>query len=175
MVPAGGWWGRRAEAGGSATRAFALIDRALEEAALGRRQVERVAVGGGAGSYTGIRIAIAIAQGWTATTNAALGNCSAEVSLTRRPPKESAVGCTSLWMPAPGVLPRHLRAELCRSASVEPLMVATLSQVRSRCAAGGIPVGFDLPDGLCGGAAVSGGVHAGAPGRGPVGVCCVRS
>jgi tRNA threonylcarbamoyl adenosine modification protein YeaZ len=43
---------------------FALIDRALREANLHRQAIECIAVGLGPGSYAGIRIAIAIAQGW---------------------------------------------------------------------------------------------------------------
>ncbi len=52
------------ETGGRATRAFDLIGRALKEAQLEREQIECIAVGLGPGSYTGIRAAIAIAQGW---------------------------------------------------------------------------------------------------------------
>ena len=50
--------------GGRATRAFALIESALREAGVSREEVECIAVGAGPGSYTGIRVAIAVAQGW---------------------------------------------------------------------------------------------------------------
>ena len=43
---------------------FHLIDMALRESSLHRDEVECIAVGTGPGSYAGIRIAIAIAQGW---------------------------------------------------------------------------------------------------------------
>ncbi|MBN2508105.1 MAG: tRNA (adenosine(37)-N6)-threonylcarbamoyltransferase complex dimerization subunit type 1 TsaB [Verrucomicrobia bacterium] len=56
--------GEAAEHHASHTRAFALIDRALDAAGLPRDRVDCLAVGLGPGSYTGIRIAIAIAQGW---------------------------------------------------------------------------------------------------------------
>jgi tRNA threonylcarbamoyl adenosine modification protein YeaZ len=46
------------------TRAFALIGEALMKAGLERTSIECIAVGVGPGSYTGIRVAIAIAQGW---------------------------------------------------------------------------------------------------------------
>ena len=49
---------------GRPTPALALIDHALREARLEREQIDRVAVGLGPGSYAGIRIAIALAQGW---------------------------------------------------------------------------------------------------------------
>jgi tRNA threonylcarbamoyladenosine biosynthesis protein TsaB len=46
------------------TPAFGLIVRALAEARLEREQIECVAMGLGPGSYSGIRAAIALAQGW---------------------------------------------------------------------------------------------------------------
>ena len=52
------------ETGGRAAHAFDLIERALKEAGLEREQVDGIAVGLGPGSYTGIRAAIAVAQGW---------------------------------------------------------------------------------------------------------------
>lgn len=44
--------------------ALSLIEAALNEAGIGRQEVELIAVGLGPGSYTGIRSAIATAQGW---------------------------------------------------------------------------------------------------------------
>lgn len=60
----GGVLARVSELGGRSTPAFALIQRVLAEAAVGREAVEVIAVGLGPGSYAGIRVAIAIAQGW---------------------------------------------------------------------------------------------------------------
>ena len=52
------------ETGGRTMHAFAMIQKVLEEANCPREAVERIAVGIGPGSYTGIRAALAIAQGW---------------------------------------------------------------------------------------------------------------
>jgi tRNA threonylcarbamoyladenosine biosynthesis protein TsaB len=52
------------ETGGGGTRAFGMIQSALREAGLERGQIEVLAIGLGPGSYTGIRVALAIAQGW---------------------------------------------------------------------------------------------------------------
>lgn len=52
------------ESGGQGTNSLRLIDEALREAKLEREQIECLAIGLGPGSYTGIRAAIAIAQGW---------------------------------------------------------------------------------------------------------------
>ena len=56
--------GEAREQAGEHTHAFALIERALAAAKIEREQIECIAVGLGPGSYMGIRIAIAIAQGW---------------------------------------------------------------------------------------------------------------
>src|SRR5688572_14259415 len=64
VVENGDVLGEAHEQGGKHTRAFELIERALAAARLEREQIECVAVGLGPGSYMGIRIAIAIAQGW---------------------------------------------------------------------------------------------------------------
>ena len=52
------------ETGAVSTRAFQMIETALRHAGLEREQIESLAIGLGPGSYTGIRAAIAIAQGW---------------------------------------------------------------------------------------------------------------
>jgi len=52
------------ETGGRTAHAFEIINRTLAEIRMEREQVECIAVGLGPGSYTGIRAAIAVAQGW---------------------------------------------------------------------------------------------------------------
>ena len=47
-----------------ATNAFGLVETVLANAKITREEVEAVAIGLGPGSYTGIRVAIAMAQGW---------------------------------------------------------------------------------------------------------------
>jgi tRNA threonylcarbamoyladenosine biosynthesis protein TsaB len=52
------------ETGAGGTRAFGMIEDALREAGLEREQIDVIAVGLGPGSYTGIRVALSVAQGW---------------------------------------------------------------------------------------------------------------
>jgi tRNA threonylcarbamoyladenosine biosynthesis protein TsaB len=52
------------ETGGRDTKAFALIEKVLADAKISREEIQVMAVGLGPGSYTGIRAAIAAAQGW---------------------------------------------------------------------------------------------------------------
>jgi tRNA threonylcarbamoyladenosine biosynthesis protein TsaB len=52
------------ETGAAGTRALGMIEDALREAGLEREQIEVLAIGLGPGSYTGIRVALSVAQGW---------------------------------------------------------------------------------------------------------------
>src|SRR5580704_7966632 len=52
------------EAGGRNTTAFGMIEKVLAEAKIEREEIDVIVVGLGPGSYTGIRAAISIAQGW---------------------------------------------------------------------------------------------------------------
>jgi tRNA threonylcarbamoyl adenosine modification protein YeaZ len=56
--------GCASEEGGRSIRPLPLVDLALDRARLEREAVECLAIGLGPGSYTGIRSAIALAQGW---------------------------------------------------------------------------------------------------------------
>jgi len=63
-VTGGGRVSEAVDAGTGGNHAFGMIERALAEAKIEREQVDILAVGLGPGSYTGIRAAISIAQGW---------------------------------------------------------------------------------------------------------------
>jgi tRNA threonylcarbamoyladenosine biosynthesis protein TsaB len=53
-----------AETGERGTNAFGMIEKVLAAAKIGREGIGCLAVGLGPGSYTGIRVALSIAQGW---------------------------------------------------------------------------------------------------------------
>ncbi len=72
-----------AEGDGLTPGPFALIESALRAAGVEREQIECIAVGLGPGSYTGVRSAIALAQGWQLALGVKLlGVSSAEVLAT---------------------------------------------------------------------------------------------
>ena len=56
--------GSALEKGGRSAHAFALVEQALQQSQMEREEIDCIAVGLGPGSYTGIRAAIALAQGW---------------------------------------------------------------------------------------------------------------
>lgn len=66
---------------GQVTPVFQLISTVLEEAQWTMKEIELVAVGLGPGSYTGIRLAIATAQGITLANNAQCAGVPSYLSL----------------------------------------------------------------------------------------------
>jgi tRNA threonylcarbamoyl adenosine modification protein YeaZ len=88
------------EAGGRSTRAFAMIERALEQAHWKREEVECVAVGLGPGSYTGIRAAIALAQGWQLARNIKLLGISSMDCIALEAGKCGLTGAVSIVVDA---------------------------------------------------------------------------
>jgi tRNA threonylcarbamoyladenosine biosynthesis protein TsaB len=78
--------------GGRATHAFSLIEQALTAAKVGREEIEVVAVGLGPGSYTGIRAAIAMAQGWQLAREVRLLGISSVAAIAARAQTEKSFG-----------------------------------------------------------------------------------
>jgi tRNA threonylcarbamoyladenosine biosynthesis protein TsaB len=138
--------GRAAETGGRTARAFKLIEQALGDANLEREEIECVAVGLGPGSYTGIRSAISLAQGW-------------QIARPVRVLGVSSVDCLAAQAQANGLFGRvnilidAQRSEFYFAAfqvteegchSIEVLRLATLEQARILCADGETLAGPDL-------------------------------
>jgi len=80
-----------------AMKPFAMIEAALRQSGLEREQIEGIAVGLGPGSYTGIRAAIALAQGWQLARGVRLAGVSsvegiaAQAAQDRMAPKFTVV------------------------------------------------------------------------------------
>jgi tRNA threonylcarbamoyladenosine biosynthesis protein TsaB len=68
LVRAGRVLASASEVGERGTNEFGLIEKVLASAKIGREEIECLAVGLGPGSYTGIRVALSIAQGWQLAT-----------------------------------------------------------------------------------------------------------
>jgi tRNA threonylcarbamoyl adenosine modification protein YeaZ len=136
------------ESAGRATHALTLVGEALAHAGLEREDIECLAIGLGPGSYTGIRAAIALAQGWQLALGEAavklIGISSAECLVA----EARAQG----WFGQVNVAIDAQRGELylagydvsagaCRET--RPLKLAGLDEVRSLAAAGEMIVGPD--------------------------------
>jgi tRNA threonylcarbamoyladenosine biosynthesis protein TsaB len=128
------------ETGGQGTRAFSLMEQVLAEAKIEREQVDVIAVGLGPGSYTGIRVAISLAQGWQlASPNGGvklLGISSAEC-VAAQAQAENISGRVRVVIDAQ-------RNELYQAAyevsaggwrEIEPLRIVTRAEVESRAGA----------------------------------------
>jgi tRNA threonylcarbamoyl adenosine modification protein YeaZ len=135
--------GEATEAGGRSTRAFALIEIALAEAIVEREEIECVAIGIGPGSYTGIRAAIAIAQGWQLARPVKLLGISSAECLAAEAQAKRIFGKVNividaqrneLYLARYEITPDHRR-------EISPLALASPETVRAHLAAGEIVVG----------------------------------
>ena len=75
-----------------ATDAFALIEKVLADASVVREEIQIIAVGLGPGSYTGIRAAIALAQGWRLARGVKLTGVSSVEAMVARAQAEKHFG-----------------------------------------------------------------------------------
>ncbi|HEU6447705.1 MAG TPA: tRNA (adenosine(37)-N6)-threonylcarbamoyltransferase complex dimerization subunit type 1 TsaB [Verrucomicrobiae bacterium] len=80
------------ETGGRHTATFAMIERVLAQAKIQREEIEGIAVGSGPGSYTGIRAAISIAQGWQLATGVKTAGASSVAAIAAQAQMEKIFG-----------------------------------------------------------------------------------
>ena len=135
-----------AETGGRGTNAFGLIEQVLATAGLGRGEIECLAVGLGPGSYTGLRVALAIAQGWQLAAGVKLLGLGSLDCLAAQAQAENIFGRVNAVVDAQ-------RGEFYLAAydvsaggwnEVAPLKIVPASEVESRAAAGEILTGPDV-------------------------------
>ena len=133
------------ETGGRNVPAFELIGRALAEARLEREQIECLAIGLGPGSYTGIRAAIATAQGWQLALPVRLLGIGSADCLALQARQQGWFGTVNLAIDAQRkefYLARYeISAAECRE--IAPLKLATFEEVAKHLKAGEIVVGPD--------------------------------
>jgi tRNA threonylcarbamoyladenosine biosynthesis protein TsaB len=125
------------------TRAFALIEQVLGKADLDRTEIDCLAVGLGPGSYTGVRVAISIAQGWQMARGIKLlGLCSAD-AIAERARLDGLTGRVTCAIDAQRqefyVAVYDLSAVPARP--IESLHIESLAQVKERAARGEMLVG----------------------------------
>jgi tRNA threonylcarbamoyladenosine biosynthesis protein TsaB len=130
-------------AGGRATNAFSLIEQTLDASGIQRDEIEAMAVGLGPGSYTGIRAAIALAQGWQLAREIKLLGVSSVDALAARAQAAKLFGRVSLVVDAQRgefyLAAWEISAEYRRELS--PLRIVTAEEVESRQRAGEIMAG----------------------------------
>lgn len=126
-----------------AQRPFAMIEAALTQAGLERDAVECLAVGLGPGSYTGVRAAIAIAQGWRLARGVRLRGVSSAAAIAAQALADGLRGTVHVVVDAQ-------RGEWYLGAwelgddgarEIEPLRILDAGAANARAAAGGIVIG----------------------------------
>lgn len=116
------------------THALSMIDEALRQSRIEREQIECLAIGLGPGSYTGIRSAIALAQGWQLARDAKLVGISSADGIAAQAQSEGARGAANVAIDAQRNEFYLARYELGTDdwRIVEALRLATREQVRER-------------------------------------------
>jgi tRNA threonylcarbamoyl adenosine modification protein YeaZ len=138
--------GEAIETGGRAANALGLVKDALRQAELNRGQIECLAIGLGPGSYTGIRQAIALAQGWELARPVKLLGISSAECLAAEAQTEGITGRVQVVIDAQRNEFYLAGYELDSQGQREtdPLRLATLEEVRARQQAGSTLIGPEV-------------------------------
>jgi tRNA threonylcarbamoyl adenosine modification protein YeaZ len=125
--------------------ALRLVEQALRKAQIEREEIECVAVGIGPGSYTGIRAAIALAQGWQLARGVKLLAIGSAECLAEQARAEGLFGRLEVVIDAQRNEFYLAGYDISPAASrlTQPLRLATLAEVQERQRAGGILIGPD--------------------------------
>jgi tRNA threonylcarbamoyladenosine biosynthesis protein TsaB len=128
------------------THAFGLIEQALAEAKMEREQMESLAVGLGPGSYTGIRSALALAQGWQLARPVKLIGISSVECLAAEAQTKELSGKINIIIDAQRN-EFHLAVyniSITGNREMESLRLATMDEVRARYEAGELIAGPEV-------------------------------
>ncbi|HXI70707.1 MAG TPA: tRNA (adenosine(37)-N6)-threonylcarbamoyltransferase complex dimerization subunit type 1 TsaB [Verrucomicrobiae bacterium] len=135
-----------AETGERGTNAFGMIETILASAKIGRGEIECVAVGLGPGSYTGIRVALSIAQGWQLASGVKLLGIGSVECLVTQAQAQKMFGRVNVVIDAQ-------RGEFYLAAfevfaegikEVEPLRIRPAAEARAIVNEGGIVAGPEV-------------------------------
>jgi tRNA threonylcarbamoyl adenosine modification protein YeaZ len=138
--------GEAIETGARSTNTLGLVEEALRQAQLDRAQIDCLVIGLGPGSYNGIRMAIALAQGWQLARPVRLLGISTAECLAAEAQAAGIYGRVQVVIDAQRdefyLTGYDVSAETSRE--IEPLRLATLSEVQACHQAGGIIIGPEV-------------------------------
>ena len=131
------------ETGARSTHAFKMIEEALGQARVEREQVDCLAIGLGPGSYTGIRAAIALAQGWQLAREIKTTGASSVAAMAVQAQEERIYGRVSIIVNAQREEFYLATWEITEAArnEIEPLKILPLAEIQSRAAKREILIG----------------------------------
>jgi tRNA threonylcarbamoyl adenosine modification protein YeaZ len=138
--------GEAIETGGRSTNALGMVADALRQAQLDRAQIECLAIGLGPGSYNGMRLAIALAQGWQLARPVKLLGISSVECLAAEAQAEGIFGRVQIVIDAQRNELYLAGYELDPQArrELEPLRLATLADAQARQQAGATLIGPEV-------------------------------
>lgn len=122
------------EAGGHSAAAFGMIEKVLTDAKTERERVEAIAVGLGPGSYTGIRAAISMAQGWRLAREIKLIGVSSVEAIAAQAQHEKIFGRVNVVIDAQRGEVYRAQFEISASErkEIQPLRILSPAQMPSR-------------------------------------------
>jgi len=125
---------------------FAMIDEVLRDAKLEREQIDCLAVGLGPGSYTGIRSAISIAQGWQLARPIKLLGVSSADAIAAQAQAEGGTGRVHVIVDAQRGEFYLASYDLAANGlnEVEPLRIVSAAEVTQRSNIGGTLIGPEV-------------------------------
>jgi tRNA threonylcarbamoyladenosine biosynthesis protein TsaB len=134
------------EAGGRNTAAFGMIEKVLAEAKIGRAEIDVIAIGLGPGSYTGVRAAISIAQGWQLAREVKLLGVGSVAAIAAQAQAEKIFGRVSVAVDAQRNEFYLATFEISADGvkEIEPLKIVALAEIRMRAAANEILIGPEV-------------------------------
>ena len=134
------------ETGGHGTNAFKMIEQVLAETKIEREQIEVMAVGLGPGSYTGIRAAISLAQGWQLARDVKLLGVSSAECLVAQARAEKILGRVSVVIDAQRNEFYLATYEISADGwnTIRPLRIAMVGEIPSCTGAGEILAGPEV-------------------------------
>jgi tRNA threonylcarbamoyl adenosine modification protein YeaZ len=123
-----------------------MIEDALRDAKLEREQIDCLAIGIGPGSYTGVRAAISIAQGWQLARQVKTIGLSSAECIAAQAQAEGATGRVDVIIDAQREELYFATYELTRDTvrEIESLKIVTMPEARQRAQAGGVLIGPEV-------------------------------
>lgn len=134
------------ETGGKSAHTLGLVEQVLREAGLEREAVECLAIGIGPGSYTGIRLGISFAQGWSVAAPVKILGISSVECMAAIVAQEGREGTVDFAVDAQRGEFYLAGYSLAKGANreVEPLHLASLEELKQRHAAGRLVLGPEV-------------------------------
>lgn len=135
--------GQTTQTGGRGVTAFAMIESVLAETQIEREEIEAIAVGLGPGSYTGIRAAIALAQGWQLAREVKTIGVSSVEALALHAQSQKIFGRVAVVLNAQREEFYFAAYEISETVRTEisPLKILSLADIQSRLKEGGTVIG----------------------------------